>query len=174
MEMKQMQYHSYYMMPYYPFLAFIVAYGANQLWLNKSANILLLLIIINPIIASIRILPSRWLNDNKAIPMELYNEDTRVKLIEAVPNNKLCIVGGDQSKCIYYYFLHKKGFGFTNSKELLKKKRGRICIQNYINRGAEYLYFSDKGINPENTPLKYYLEKRIEKVGDIYVYKLKK
>jgi len=174
MEMKQMHYHSYYMMPYYPFLACIVAYGANQLWVNKWGTILILLIILNPLIASIRILPSRWLNDNKAIPMELYNESTRTQLIQAIPNNNLCIVGEDQSKCIDYYFLHKKGFGFTHWQELLKKNRNQIRIERYINQGAEYIYFSDKGLNPEDTPLKHYLGKLIIKVGDIYVYQLKR
>ena len=177
-ELKQMKYHSYYMMPYYPFLACIVAYGANKLWRHGFAAVVLLLIAANPIVAALRILPARWMNPDKYVAMELYNEDTRAQLSNAVPKDALCIVGEDDSHCIYFYFLHKKGFGYDTWDRLLKADTlmTEPRIKNYIDRGATYLYISTKDtiLVPEKTELAPYLEQRIDSVGSFYVYKLKR
>ena len=178
LELKQMKFHSYYMMPYYPFLAFIVAYGAFKLWQRGFTYVVLLLLAANPVVAAIRILPARWMSNEKYVPVELYNETSRIQLSNAVPADALCIVGEDDSHCIYFYYLHKKGFGYDTRESLLETDSTKTLprIKDYINRGAAYLYISthDDGIVPEKTELAPYLHQRIDSVGNFYVYRLKR
>lgn len=173
-ELRQMKHHSYYMMPYYPFLAFIVAYGAYQLWTKNLKTVVVLLLLLNPVFASIRILPARWMSKGKLVPQELYEASTRTQLIQAVPNHELCIVGEDQSNCIYYYYLHKKGFGFSDWKELVKKEAdGTTVLENYTRRGARYLYIRSEEIQEAEKMLLPYLANPVITVGEFHVYKLK-
>lgn len=179
LELKQMKYHSYYMMSYYPFLAFINAYGAYQFWQHGLYIVVLILMIANPIVASIRILPARWMNKDKHVAMALYNEGTRAQLSNAVPQNALCIVGEDDSHCIYFYFLHKKGFGYDSWQSLVETQNAKSepIIKDYINRGATYLYLSTSDASDAmvaEKALAPYLDKRIDSVGSICVYKLKR
>ena len=167
------------MIPYYPFLVVIVAYGTYKLWQHGPSVVVLILMIANPIVASIRILPERWMNRDKHIPMALYNEDTRDQLSNNVPQNALCIVGEDDSHCIYFYFLHKKGFGYDSWQSLVETQNAKSepIIKDYINKGATYLYLSSSDASDAmvaEKALAPYLDKRIDSVGSICVYKLKR
>lgn len=176
LELKQMKYHSYYMMPYYPFLACIVAYGAHQLWMHGFTAVVLLLLAINPVVAAVRILPARWMSANTYVPEELYQEESRKRLSGAVPDDALCLAGEDESHCIYFYYLHKKGFGFNSWHELVETDtlKAEPRLKEYIQRGAAYMYISMQDTIPEKTDLAPYLDKRIDSVGNFYVYRLKK
>ena len=60
-ELAQMNVHSYYMMPYLPVLFLMVAYGVKNISSRKNANaILLTILILSPILAGLRIIPSRY------------------------------------------------------------------------------------------------------------------
>lgn len=171
-ELAQMNVHSYYMMSYLPVLFLMVAYGVKNISSRKNANaILLTILILSPILAGLRIIPSRFTKTNPAIPMELYQLETRTALISASPSNALCIVGPDISGCIYFYHLEKKGFGFNALSDLDESLGSESRLENAIRRGATYLYTNDTlalnhtGIN------KYFSLSR--KVENFYVFKLK-
>ncbi len=82
-----------------------------------------------------------------------------------VPDSALCIVGPDDSKCIYFYFLKKKGFGYS---ENLSKDE----LADYVKRGAKYIYTTQNELitNPEISP---FLDKKIGQEGNFLVYALK-
>lgn len=171
-ELKQMRHHSYYMMPYYPVLAVICGYGAYKLFLAKP-KVLLLLLVLSPVICSIRIISSRWANPNKLVPAELYNEDSRARLQQAVNNNERCIISGDVSNCIYFYFLDKKGFCYAGEEQLLQEAySGEVQIVNNISRGATTLYIKTDQ-DPAQTVLAPYLKTLLLKEGSFYVYRLR-
>lgn len=171
-ELAQMNVHSYYMMPYLPVLFLMVAYAMKNLYnTNYSKTIIICLLFLSPILTAFRIIPSRFTKKNPAIPMELYNEEVRTELIKSSPQDALCIVGPDYSGCIYFYHLEKKGFGFNNVTDLSEYMNGETRLENYVRRGARYIYTNDSNINSlpflnENFDL-------INKKGDFLVYKLK-
>ena len=105
-ELAQMNVHSYYMMPYFPVLLLMVAYAVKHGYEQKKIYTLIIIsLFLSPIATGFRIIPSRFTKTNPGIPTELYNDSTRNKLIQAAPNNALCIVGPDISGCIYFYHL---------------------------------------------------------------------
>lgn len=173
-ELSKMGDHDYYMMPYMPILVLVAAYGAYKVDVEFSKKwILVLLILIQPLLVFVRIVIPGFLDKNPRIPIELYEAESRDKLQKAVPNSALCIVGPDVSKCINYYFIHKKGFGFGSNDELFEKnKQGEVNLENYINRGAKYIYTNSSELL-SNDLIKSHLDSLVIKEGEFYVYKLK-
>lgn len=171
-ELAQMNVHSYYMMPYLPVLFLMVAYGVKNISLQKNAHLFLFsILLLSPILTGLRIIPSRFTKQNPGIPTELYNTTSRNELISAAPSNALCIVGPDISGCIYFYHLEKKGFGFNAIDELYEKMGKETRLENFIHRGAKYLYTNDStSTNNYNIQQHFYLVKKVE---SFYVYKLK-
>lgn len=170
-ELGQMGAHSYYLLPFLPLLLMVTVRGALVVKDSRWRPIFLTLLLLQPILAFFRIVPPRFWSKNKAVPLELYNEESRYKLEDAVPNNKLCVVGADNSRAIYFYFLHKKGFGFNQAADLVVSSNGVPLIEQYIRRGGQYLYTDDpstektKGLGP-------YLKSEVLEEGNFKVFKL--
>ncbi|MCS7077974.1 MAG: hypothetical protein NZ455_14780 [Bacteroidia bacterium] len=163
-----MKYHEYYMMPYMIILSLVAGFGMYKLtqnslkWAKYLAYSCFYLV---PVIAVIRIYPARWLTDTHLLPDELYYSDTRESLIRAVPNNSLCIVGPDPSGAIFFYMLHKKGFGVLNCADMIQD------FEKY-NKYATHLYWYEKECAIHSEILTH-LE-IIREVGNFKVYRIKK
>ncbi len=171
-ELAQMNVHSYYMMPYYPVLFLMIGYAVKNSYDKKYGyTFLMLVLILSPIATGFRIIPSRFTKTNPGIPVELYNNSTRSLLIKSTPSNALCIVGPDISGCIYFYHLEKKGFGFNDVNDLTEVLNSETRLENYVRRGARYIYTNDSNIN-KIQEIQNHFEK-INTVGDFQVYKLK-
>lgn len=173
-ELRQMQHHSYYMMPYYPVLAMMAGYGCYRLFLHIP-EFIAILVMLSPLMSAVRIISSRWMNDNnKQVPAVLYNERTRSELDNAVNDSVLCVISGDLSNCIYFYFLNKKGFCHASDSQLLgRMPGGEPVIENNIRRGAEVLYLRSSDSNTVRA-LERYLDGLILQRDDFSVYRLKK
>lgn len=171
-ELAQMNVHSYYMMPYYPVLFLMIGYAVKNICDKKMGyRFLMAVLILSPIATCFRIIPSRFTKTDPGIPLELYNDNTRKQLIEATPENALCIVGPDISGCIYFYHLEKKGFGFNNVIDLTENLGTETRLENYVHRGARFIYTTDSSIiNIKEIQTNFEL---IKTVGNFYVYKLK-
>ena len=170
-ELGQMGAHSYYLLPFLPLLLVVVVKGGMILRESRFRPFFLVLLVLQPVMALIRIVPPRFLAKDKAVPQELYAEDSRERLEKAVPNQALCLVGPDGSGCIYFYFLHKKGFGFSRLEDLEENLKGIPVIEEDIHRGAEYLYTNDLSISDRKV-LAPYLQSEILREGNFQVYKL--
>lgn len=173
-ELNQMTVHSYYMMPYLPVLFLMIAYAVRSVSKFKwSYSFLLVILLLEPVLASVRILPSRFLKSDPGIPMALYNDTSRSILVNAVPENALCIVGPDVSGCIYFYHLEKKGFGFDNSNDLFYPINDhKNVLKDYIDRGAQYLITNDSSFKSNQEFLENYADSLILMEKDFLVYKL--
>jgi hypothetical protein len=172
-ELAQMNVHSYYMMPYYPVLFLMIAYAVKNIYDKKIGyKFLVMVLLLSPIATGFRIIPSRFTKSDPGIPMELYNDATRNQLINATPQNALCIVGPDISGCIYFYHLEKKGFGFNNVTDLTEVIHSETRLENYVRRGARYIFTNDSNIN-KIKEIQIHFDK-INTVGDFQVYKLKR
>ena len=174
-ELSQMDAHQYYMLPCVLILVVVMSCGAKLLWEKKQIILLVIILIAQPVLACIRILPARWLNKNKAVPIELFDPKMRNELIKATPDNDLCLAGPDESGCIYFYYLHKKGFGY----ELINVLENKIShdtisyLNDCIQHGAKYIYTTDSTIL-QNPKLKPFLAKQIKQVGNFRVIELRK
>jgi hypothetical protein len=162
-ELAQMDEHVYYLLPLLPLLVLIAAYGADYIY-SRNKTIFIVLIIALPVLTCIRIIPVRWMSDNDEVPAELLHASPRDLLIHAADNNDLCILLGDESNCIWFYFLEKKGWSVFE-KEKLKEN-----IRRYVDAGAKILYSREELQNDET--LKPYLSKKLLSVGEFRVYSL--
>ena len=142
---------------------------------NKISNvrrwIFIFLLLAQPTLAFFRIVPPRFWAQDKAVPQELYVESSREKLEKAVSKDQLCVVGPDPSRTIYFYFLHKKGFGFSQTSDLEAISNGKPCLEDYIRRGARYLYTGDPQL-PQSKILGPYLQSQILREGSFLVFSL--
>jgi hypothetical protein len=168
-ELRQMEVHDYYMWTHLPLLFLLASFGWAQLrtWNEKMALGLLILL---PVFASIRILPARFLTEDRGIPIEFTSENTLRKLQEAVPDDALCIVGKDDSRCIYFYFLQKKGWAIAETAELTQKNANQLpAIRTMIVKGARYLYLRSAAVPAEVQP---FIRSKKAQIGDWNVYEL--
>jgi hypothetical protein len=170
--LSHMDVHQYYMIPYFPVLIIMVCIGALFLQEKKLYWIIILLFVLQPVFAVIRIIPARWSGKNVHVPAELYNPDTRATLSSASPNNELCIVGPDETNCVFFYYLHKKGFGFKMKGELFIPVKDTITIDRYIIQGAKYLYTNDSKLcnSKRFAP---YIKREVQVTGEFRVFQLR-
>ena len=176
LELSQMKAHQYYMLPHLPLLLIVVGVGGYWLFHRKRGALLLSLILVSlPCLAMLRILPSRWLNPNKQVPLELYEPDSRLRLASSVADDAYCVVGPDDSSCIFFYFLHKKGGGFGHNKNLtdtcLISGHTHNIMEEYLSQGAKFLYYYGKDPG-ETESIKPYLKGLVLREGQFWVYRL--
>jgi hypothetical protein len=172
-ELSQMQGHTYYMFPLLPVLLLVAVWGFA--WLArcpKAKYLLLVLLLIQPVWAYIRINYTRLQRQELGVATELLDPVTRATLEHATPPGALCVVGPDPSSCIDFYFLHKKGFPFTWSGQLLESTAtGRSRLADYVAGGARYLY-TDDTLFVKDPHVQPYLEQHVKQVGAFGVWKL--
>ena len=158
--------HDYYLFPFYPILFIITCYGIIQWSTFKPVffkGLLFLLILLMPLTAWLR-MHKRWDENSPG-----FNKDLLVykdQLRKAVPDDELCIAGNDMSHFIFFYYIHKKGWGFDNDMIDLSQ------MQNMIKKGAKYLY-SDCRVVDGSENMKPYLDSLIFEAGSIKVFRLK-
>ncbi|PJJ48476.1 ArnT family glycosyltransferase [Hymenobacter chitinivorans] len=174
-ELRQMSVHQYYMLPYLPVLLLVVVVGAG--WLAQQPKwrwALALLLVAQPVLAFVRIAPARWMGGAREVPTELFEAATRAELSNAVPDSALCVVGPDESGCKYFYFLHKKGFGYNESAQLFAPGAGgQPYLANCIQRGAQYLYTNDTTLLTQDPRLQPYVARTVRQVGSFRVLALR-
>ncbi len=158
--------HDYYLFPFLPLLFVLVAYGAWQL-MNQKAKALKVISVIAlcalPVTAYLRI-DHRWNTVDPGFNENLLNYKT--ELINAAPDNALCIVGNDESPYIFLYYLNKKGWTFNNDR------LPADTLKAMINRGAKYLYSDSRKVDGDSL-IKPHLDKLVMQKGTINVYSLK-
>jgi hypothetical protein len=175
LELKQMADHQYYMLPHLPVLLLVAVVGAK--WLREQSGrgahlALWVLLLAQPALAFVRVVPPRWLRGPNGLPPELYYNDSRARLRAAAPDSALCVVGPDDSGCIDFYFLHKKGFGFAAKDQLFAAdSTGRPYLSRCIQAGARYLYTNDSTLIADPR-LKPYVRQPVVRVGDFRVVAL--
>jgi len=159
--------HDYYLYPFFPLLFILVAYGAYNLLKSRIAflrYLTILLLILLPLFCSLR-LQTRMNPDSPG-----FNKDLLIhkhELREAVPKDALVVAGNDNSHCIFFYYIDKKGWAF-HKDELASQD-----LYNMIKKGAKYLYSDSRNIDTDKKILSYIDELILEK-GTVKVYRLKK
>jgi len=159
--------HDYYLFPFLPLIFIIVAYGAEKIlaYPYKALRaIALIALCILPITAYLRA-DHRWNSIDPGFNpnLSIYKNDLR----NIVPDNRLCVIGNDESSYIWFYYINKKGWAFDNDD------LNRESLKMMINKGACYLYTDSKKVE-QDTGVKNCISSLIMQKGDINVYKLKR
>ncbi|HYX05817.1 MAG TPA: glycosyltransferase family 39 protein [Bacteroidales bacterium] len=158
--------HDYYLFPFYPLLFLIVAYGAYRLIMTGKPTwryLSLVLLILLPVTAYLR-MKNRWNPDSPGFNRDLlvYKDDLR----NAVPDNALVVTGNDISHYIFFYYIHKKGWGFDDDD--LRPDR----LSSMINEGARYLYSDSRKVDRDPAIIPY-LDTLVLHKGTIMIFRLK-
>jgi len=172
LELRQMDVHHYYMMPVYFAIIALLYNGIDFLYKNGRYSFIILVLIAQPALACIRIIPARWGKSDLGISQSFSDKSKLEKLKSFIPADAKIIAGPDESGCIYLYFLHKKGFGYERANQLTELKDGQLLLENYIDRGASYLITSDAS-DVKNEMLTNYYNSIIQ-YNEFYIIKLKK
>lgn len=132
--------HDYYLFPFLPFLFLIVGYGFKiGLHAHKySWYLILALILVLPFTAYLRGV-SRWHPNHVGFNKDFLDHKEALKA--EVPDSAKCIVGSDESHFIYFYFIHKNGWGFHGDK--LSEEQ----LNKWAQAGAEYIYSDSEKVN---------------------------
>ena len=174
LELHQMADHTYYMLPLLPMLLLLAAWAATWLRTQRWGRpLLVVVLLVQPVWAFARIGYGRWLHQEPGVLPELYNPAPRAALEAATPAGARCLVGPDDSGCIDFYFLHKKGFGFDEPGQLLQPgANGQPYVAECIKRGARYLYTTDS-LGVRDPRLQPYLSRKLTQVGTFGVWELR-
>lgn len=155
--------HDYYLFPFLPFLFLIVGYGF-KIGLNTNKRLLYLtlaLLLVLPFTAYLRGV-SRWNPDHVGFNKDFL--DYKEELQAAVPDTAKCIVGSDESHFIYFYFIHKSGWGFHQDK--LSEDQ----LSTWAQAGADYVYSDSEKVNAmlDANPKVYF----VQAYGSIRIYRI--
>lgn len=156
--------HDYYLFPFLPFLFLVVTAGLKKSvthqakWLRYLALIALLVL---PATAYLRTI-QRWIPKGSASLLVKHKKELR----NLVPDDALVVAGNDPSTFIFLYHIDKKGWTFEQDWLLSEQ------LQNYIDRGAKYLY-SNTDFVFEEASISEWLDAPIFEKDGIRVYPLK-
>lgn len=171
LELRVLEHHPYYMLPY---LALLIPLGAKGIYSLCRERTVLMVVLLSAqvILCGLRMIPARFTHPDKHIPSAFWEEDSRNQLQNAVPEGSLSMVGPDPSMCIYFYFLHQKGWNYTHPGQLMEQRNGNEpYIAVAIRAGCRYLFTSEKNIE-KNQNLRPYLRHRIHYIDGFSVYEL--
>ncbi len=166
---ERMQQHAYYFMPLLPLFVFVLI----LLWhkLEFRFNTLIVMLVLNFSWALIRIIPSRWVEGKRQIPVEFSDPALRAEFSKAIPPNSKCVVGPDLSGCIFFYFTHTKGYSFEETKELTTVKENRQDIENMRAAGVKFLIIKDGSLlKPFMDTL--HLKQQVKTIGTFEIWEL--
>lgn len=159
--------HDYYLYPFFPLLFILVSYGAYNFLISKVIFLryfTIILLILLPLFCYLR-LQSRMNPDSPGFNKDLLIYKTELQ--DAVPKDALVVAGNDNSHCIFFYYIDKKGWAF-NKDNLTSQE-----LFTMIEKGAKYLYTDSRKIDTNIEILSYVDELILEK-GTIKIYSLKK
>lgn len=167
-ELKVLEHHQYYMLPYLTVLTPFAALGV--VYLSKGRMVLFtLLLTAQVVLCGLRMIPARFTHPNKHVPEAFMQQESRMKLVESLPKGALVMAGPDLSRTIYFYFLQTKGWGYGEESDLFfRLNNGKTNLQDAIDRGCQFLILNEN-MKPSDE-LKPYLAKQHIQVEDIRIY----
>lgn len=165
MELKQMEHHAYYLMPYVIFGVLAIAYLLKTLQ-GRTAVIIVSFLLGVQLYHSVNKINSRYSDENSQLPPEFLNESVLAELRQAVDPSSLAVVGPDHSGCIYFYYLGLKGWNAFSinqleSKDDIKAAIEKGKVQQLVVRGLDAEHISKY---QEDYPL-------ISRIGDFVIMK---
>lgn len=116
---RQFQHHGYYAIFMAPFIAITAAYGYVKLAGNRYLWLYGLLLLA-PVWSVLR-MGRNWEAHFARVPAGLLKPAGQMKILSFTDTSRRYIVGPDQTGCVYFYYLHAKGFPWYNEKDSLSE-----------------------------------------------------
>lgn len=170
LELRVLEHHQYYMLPYLTVLIPLAAKGISLLSRQKW-SMLFLFLGIQIILTGFRMIPSRFAAEEKMIHPAFWDDESRNNLRNCIPDSSLILTGPDDSRCINFYFLHKKGWAYGSTEELFVQHNDGSNMDDAMRGGCEYLITSDEHV--EKGLLAPYLKEQVYYEKGISVYRLR-
>lgn len=124
----QFRFHGYYTISLMPLLALCVARGFGQIFRYRYGSLAGLLLLCAPLWAYLRI-SDNWGNGRR-IPVDFLSKENLENFRSLSAKRDRWIVGPDASGCVFFYYLHAKGFHWNRTQTVADFKRS-------IQRGAK-------------------------------------
>lgn len=170
--LEQMKVHQYYLLPLLLLCLFPMLQGCRWLLQKNKLKVLYLLLLLMPVLAAVRIVPARWLKEDRGIPAAFTQPNLLSALIAAVPAADKVVTVPDKSGCIWLYFLRKKGFSYEDASLFNSDPaNGRSVLTEYKHRGARWIYMPE-GLLSSDHPLLQATLVRDTTIGGISVYRI--
>lgn len=158
------QVHDYYMLPFLPLTALVLAAGWNSIYqLRYLKFVCFAMLAALPFVANNQI-RDRWdPTKNLQFPdfWYVYKEELRT----AVPDSALVIMGNDATTSIMPYYIHKRGWTYVDAE------LNYDYFQAMINLGAKYLY-TNSDYTLSDTTIRPLIRKEIGVYGNVHVFEL--
>ena len=121
-ELKQMEFHAYYMMPYILLAILLIAYGLHKLPQRLNVWFLLVPLILVQVFHTIHKINPRYLDQNSGLAEEFLNPTQLEEMRDFGASSHKAVVGPDPSACIYFYYLGVKGWNVASQRQLKDKE----------------------------------------------------
>lgn len=144
LELKQMEHHAYYLMPYTILGALSIGYlySRND---SKNTSLLFILALGIQIFHSLNKINPRFLDENSGLPTEFLDNNYLTQLHEELADSELAVVGPDPSGCIFFYYLDVEGWNAAGNDQLESKDDLKAAIDQEVidhivirNLGSKY------------------------------------
>jgi 4-amino-4-deoxy-L-arabinose transferase-like glycosyltransferase len=158
--------HDYYLYPFYPLIFLPVAMAVHRAALptqKRLKYLTLFLLLLLPLTCYLR-LRERWNPEDPGFNRDLLVHKEALR--QAVPDDALVVAGNDVSRFIFFYYIHKKGWGFDGDG------LHGDSLRNMVKSGARYL-FSDSRKIEADTIVRKQIHTMVGEYGSIRVYSLK-
>lgn len=133
---EQYKQHGYYFLALCPFVVLLVAYGYMKM-ADSRWRPLLLVLVLAPVWAWARI-KGNWEPKHWRVPQQMVTSVFAEKARKLSDTSIRWIVGPDQTGCVYFYYLHAKGFPWYNMQE------GTEIFTRFRNWGAKGIITDQK------------------------------
>jgi len=160
--------HDYYMMPFVPWIYILSALGVNKILTFKNIVFSIFIwtsFLLSPIWTYYET-KHKWDIEYGYVNENLFKYQT--ELIDAVPENELCIILNDNTDYIFPYKIDKMGYIFKD--DILPTSWIEDVI---VNKGVKYMYSDSRTID-EKEDVQKFIDTLIVQKGDIKVFRLKK
>ena len=154
--------HDYYLMPFVPLIFLVVAYGLTYFEAKGYTKFIMLIIVISPLTAWLRI-DQRWNSEDPGFTKDYLTYQREIQLI--IPPKEICIIDSDDSKFITLYYLKRKGYS------LLKEELNSNVLKTYYLKGANYLLTNNESFKESDYP-EFHLQNVFSE--NIKIYKITK
>lgn len=135
--------HDYYLMPFVPLIFLVIAYGIKQFEAKKYYRFIVLVLLISPITAWLRI-DQRWNLEDPGFVVDYMKYQNEIQAL--IPIKALCIIDHDDSKFIALYYLKRNGYSLFKD-ELNSSKLNETYL-----KGARYLITENKKFKESDFP----------------------
>ncbi|HKK77066.1 MAG TPA: glycosyltransferase family 39 protein [Saprospiraceae bacterium] len=157
--------HDYYMFPFLPFLYLAVVVAIYYAWKQGAFHkVITILLLLGISYQTYQTTIKRWEPEVPGASLSLYEHQDA--LINAVPEDELCIILNDDSQHIFAYKIRKRGYIFWADQMPVP------WVEDLVgNKGVKYMYSTSRKID-EDPAYQPFFKQLLLEAGEVKVFEL--